>query len=90
MHCHQINNKPKFLCISSAGTEEWSSVYLLWKLFYDWPTVTALPVGVVDVHMSSREEAGKKMGDILANEADLLTMIKEVWNMNTEHRTLLF
>lgn len=40
-----------------------------------------LSVGVVKVlgtHMSSREAA--KMGDILATEADLLGMIKEVTN----------
>lgn len=41
----------------------------------------SLSVGVLKVlgtHMSSRETA--KMGDILATEADLLGMIKEVTN----------
>ena len=37
---------------------------------------------VLDTHMSSREAA--KMGDILATEADLLGMIKEVRNSDFE------
>lgn len=38
---------------------------------------------VSDTHMSSREAA--RMGDILANEADLLGMIKEVRKMHFEN-----
>lgn len=41
---------------------------------------------VLNYHMNSRDEA--KMGDILATEADLLGMIREVNNIQYLHLTI--
>lgn len=52
-----------------------------WTVLYLQGDQRGLSVSVwktLDTHMSSREAA--KMGDILATEADLLGMIKEVIN----------